>query len=196
MCLHTEPGRPVDREIGCARGRDEPYRPGMDHATDDRRLAGAVTVHVAATMAMVGLMWTVHFVHYPLFAKVGAEGYPDYQSEHIDRIGAVLVLPWGLEGASIIAVLVLGWRHPIRRLAIAGVALMGLILLVTAVWAAPVHGELLDGFDAEQHDTLMNANLVRTILWTARGGIAVAMVWQLVGRRLAPADRIAEPSGV
>ncbi len=162
----------------------------------DRRLAAAVTVHVAATMAMVGLMWTVHLVHYPLFAKVGTDAYPAYQADHIDRIGVVLVLPWGLEGAAIVALLALGWRNRIRPLAIVGAVLMVLILFVTAVWAAPVHGELLDGFDVEQHDTLMNANLVRTLLWTARGGVAIAMVWQLLGRRLASIATDPVPSGV
>jgi len=70
-----------------------------------------------------------------------------------------------------------------RMLAVAGAALMGLILLVTMIWAAPVHGELLDGFDSGQHDTLMASNLVRTLLWTARGGVAMAMVWRLLDRR-------------
>ena len=67
--------------------------------------------------------------------------------------------------------------------AVAGAALMGLILLVTMIWVAPVHGELLDGFDPEQHDTLMASNLVRTLLWTARGGVAMAMVWVLLSRQ-------------
>ena len=70
-----------------------------------------------------------------------------------------------------------------RVLAFAGAALMGLILLVTMIWAAPVHGELLDGFDPDQHDTLMWSNLIRTLLWTARGGVAMAMAWILLDRR-------------
>lgn len=150
---------------------------------NDRTLAATVAVHAAATMAMVGLIWTVQVVHYPLFESVGAEAYPQYQSRHIDRIGAVLVVPWGLEGLSIVALLVLARDRAMRMLAVAGAALMGLILLVTMIWAAPVHGELLDGFDSGQHDTLMASNLVRTLLWTARGGVAMAMVWRLLDRR-------------
>tara|TARA_B100000085_G_scaffold37956_1_gene31081 strand:+ start:1517 stop:2071 length:555 start_codon:yes stop_codon:yes gene_type:complete len=155
----------------------------FERVTNDRTLAATVAVHAAATMAMVGLIWTVQVVHYPLFESVGAEAYPNYQSRHIDRIGAVLVVPWGLEGLSIVALLVLARERTMRVLAVAGAALMGLILLVTMIWAAPVHGELLDGFDPEQHDTLMVSNLVRTLLWTARGGVAMAMVWVLLDRR-------------
>ena len=118
----------------------------FERVTNDRTLAATVAVHAAATMAMVGLIWTVQVVHYPLFESVGAEAYPNYQSRHIDRIGAVLVVPWGLEGLSIVALLVLARERTMRVLAVAGAALMGLILLVTMIWAAPVHGELLDGF--------------------------------------------------
>ena len=163
--------------------------PTLDRLATDRTLAATVAVHAAATMAMVGLIWTVQVVHYPLFESVGAEAYPDYQSRHIDRIGALLVVPWGFEGLSIVGLLVLAKERTLRALAIAGAALMGLILLVTMIWAAPVHGELLDGFDAEQHDTLMASNLVRTLLWTARGGVAIALVWLLL--RPAPADDMA-----
>ena len=113
--------------------------------------------------------------------------YPQYQSRHIDRIGAALVVPWGLEGLSIVALLVLARDRTMRMLAVAGAALMGLILLVTMIWAAPVHGELLDGFDSGQHDTLMASNLVRTLLGTARGG--VAMVWRLLTVALSQSAR-------
>lgn len=149
----------------------------------ERTLAATVLVHAAATLVMVGLIWTVQLVHYPLFENVGAEAFPDYQSRHVDQIGYALAVPWSVEGLSIVALLVLAKERTLRALAFAGAALMGLILLVTVVWAAPVHGELLDGFDADQHDTLMTSNLIRSLLWTARGGVAVAMVWVLLDRR-------------
>ena len=130
-----------------ARHRERPSRivramaaTTLDRIATERTLAATVLVHVAATMAMVGLIWTVQVVHYPLFENVGAEAYPEYQSRHIDRIGALLVVPWGLEGLSIVALLVLAKDRAMRGLAIAGAALMGLILLVTMIWAAPVHG--------------------------------------------------------
>ena len=107
--------------------------PTFECVTNDRTLAATVAVHAAATMAMVGLIWTVQVVHYPLFESVGAEAYPNYQSRHIDRIGAVLVVPWGLEGLSIVALLVLARERKMRVLAVVGAALMGLILLVTMI---------------------------------------------------------------
>ena len=31
--------------------------------------------HLAATLYMVGVIWFVQVVHYPLFARAGAEGF-------------------------------------------------------------------------------------------------------------------------
>ena len=39
----------------------------FERVTNDRTLAATVAVNAAATMAMVGLIWTVQVVHYPLF---------------------------------------------------------------------------------------------------------------------------------
>jgi hypothetical protein len=57
---------------------------------------------------------------------------------------------------------------------------MAIALIISGVWSAPAHGELADGFDAEVHNRLMNANLVRTLAWTLCGICAiwlVARVW-------------------
>lgn len=39
-------------------------------------------VHLTATFAMVGIIWFVQIVHYPLFARVGAGGFPAYSGAH------------------------------------------------------------------------------------------------------------------
>jgi hypothetical protein len=39
-------------------------------------------VHLAATAAMVGLIWFVQVVHYPLFASVGADEFVAYENAH------------------------------------------------------------------------------------------------------------------
>ena len=42
-------------------------------------------VQAAATWALVGLIWTMQIVHYPLFAKVGRSDYPAWQKSHMRR---------------------------------------------------------------------------------------------------------------
>ena len=132
---------------------------------------------------MVGLIWTIHFVHYPLFAKVGTDSFVAYESDHVDRIGKLLLVPWTTEGLTLLALLwvafVAGRRDLRLPTAIGGFA-MAVVLLISGFWSAPAHGELLKGFDPDVHARLMNADFVRTIAWTVRGATAawiLALVW-------------------
>ena len=152
-----------------------------------RRVPGSwirplVIAHVAATLFMVGLIWTIHVVHYPLFAEVGAANYVDYQSAHVERIGIVLAFPWLLEGLTLLGVMALAVeRRELRVPALVGAVAMAVVLVISGVWSAPAHGELADGFDVAVHDRLMTANLVRTLAWSLCGASAVwvmARVWR------------------
>lgn len=138
--------------------------------------------HLASTLFMVGLIWTIHVVHYPLFAYVGESTYIAFQSEHVDRIGKLLLLPWLIEGLTLLAVLILaflGDRRELRLPAFLNGAGMAIALLISGVWSAPAHGKLAKGFDADIHNRLMNANFVRTLAWTLCGISAVWLVARL-----------------
>ena len=142
-----------------------------------------VIAHMASTLFMVGLIWTIHSVHYPLFAHVGESTYAAFQSEHVNRIGKLLLLPWLIEGITLLGVLILaflGNRRDLRLPAFLNGVGMAIALIISGVWSAPAHGELADGFDAVVHDRLMTANLVRSFAWTLCGICAVwivARVW-------------------
>ncbi len=139
--------------------------------------------HVIATWFMVGLIWTIHVVHYPLFAEVGEATYVAFQSAHVDRIGKLLFVPWLTEGLTLLALLWIafrGDRRGLRMPVFVGAVAMAVVLIISGVWSAPAHGELMDGFDSAVHDRLMTANLIRTLAWTVRGVSAVwvlALVW-------------------
>ncbi len=142
-----------------------------------------VMTHVIATWFMVGLIWTIHIVHYPLFAEVGEATYVAFQSAHVDRIGKLLFIPWLTEGITLLALLWIAFmagRRELRVPVFVGAVAMAVVLIISGVWSAPAHGELMDGFDAAVHDRLMTANLVRTLAWTVRGLSAMwllALVW-------------------
>ena len=46
-------------------------------------------LHLASTLFMVGVIWFVQVVHYPLFAKIGTMEFPGYEQTHtsLDRTG-------------------------------------------------------------------------------------------------------------
>lgn len=131
---------------------------------------------------MVGLMWTIHFVHYPLFSKVGDGNFVAYETAHVDRIGKLLLLPWLTEGITLLGLLwiaIPGSRRQIRVPAIVNAVSMGIVLAVSGFWSAPAHGKLLEGFDPDVFGRLMNADLVRTIAWTVCGITALQIVQRL-----------------
>jgi hypothetical protein len=138
-----------------------------------------LVIHLAATLFMVGLIWTIHYVHYPLFAYVGESTYASFQAAHVERIGKLLFVPWLIEGITLIGVLALAFlgTHKVLRVpAVINGAAMAVVLVISGFWSAPAHAKLADGFDTSIHDQLMTVNLIRTLAWTVCGICAMWMV--------------------
>lgn len=78
-------------------------------------------------------MWTIHFIHYALFPKVGAEEFVAFEKAHVDRIGNLLLLPWLTEGVTLLGILALaflGSRRDLRLPALINSAAMGVVLVI------------------------------------------------------------------
>jgi hypothetical protein len=138
-----------------------------------------LVIHLAATLFMVGLIWTIHYVHYPLFAHVGESTYASFQAEHVERIGKLLFVPWLTEGITLLGILALAFLGGLKTLRVPAVingAAMAVVLLISGFWSAPTHAKLADGFDESLHDQLMTVNLIRTLAWTVCGICAVWIV--------------------
>jgi len=148
------------------------------------------TIHAVATWFMVGLIWTIHVLNYPQLGTAGKLTYQTdsesiydaLQSEHVDKIGKLLIVPWLTEGMTLIAILAIAFLGPnpkLRAASVINAAAMSVVLLISGIWSAPAHGKLLDGFDPDVYDTLMAANLVRTIAWTICGIAAILILRDL-----------------
>lgn len=106
-------------------------------------------LHIAATLVMVGVIFVVQVVHYPLFSHVGAATYAAYQARHMRRITCVVLPTMTLELGT--AVALAAWRPlglPAWQ-AWSGLALVGLIWASTAALQGPLHRALVEGFDAD-----------------------------------------------
>jgi len=144
-----------------------------------RNLRPLIVVHAAASMFMVGLIWTIHYVHYPLFAYVGESTYASFQAVHVERIGRLLFVPWLTEGFTLIGILALaflGDRKTLRVPAVLNGAAMAVVLVMSGFWSAPAHARLADGFDKAVHDELMTVNLIRSLAWTVCGACSIWIV--------------------
>ncbi|MGJ3240503.1 MAG: hypothetical protein ACFE0Q_17475 [Anaerolineae bacterium] len=137
-------------------------------------------VHVALTWMLVGLIWTIQVVHYPLFEQVGVETFVNYQRDHMGRI-TQLLLPLMVFELGTGVVLALQTPPPIQRNTMwVALGLAILIWLVTIFINAPQHGQLAQAFDVNTHRALVQTNWIRTIIWSIRGLIILWGVWQLL----------------
>ncbi len=137
-------------------------------------------VNAAATWAMVGLIWFVQLVHYPLFARVGPEGFVAYEAAHKTRTGLVVALFGPLEVLTALALVV---RRPAATdpgLVLGAAALAVLVWLVTIAVQVPLHGRLSTGFDPDDVRRLVRTNALRTLIWTGRGALVLVLLGQVL----------------
>ncbi len=135
---------------------------------------------VAATLVMVGIIWFVQIVHYPLFERVGKGSFPAYAGGHTYRTGLVVGPPMLLELATAVTLLFLRPQGVSASLAWIGLALLAVIWLSTAILQMPRHRALAPGFDPAPHRSLVLSNWLRTAAWTARGVLVLWMIWQAI----------------
>ncbi|MEO6653956.1 MAG: hypothetical protein ABIP17_15015 [Ilumatobacteraceae bacterium] len=131
----------------------------------------------AATWAMVGLIWMVQVVHYPLLGQLSALSPGSAATDHQRRISWVVGPLMATEGITALALLVS--RPATIGAATAWVAavLLGVALLSTVAIQVPQHARLSVGHDDATVEALITRNWIRTVAWTARGvvlAIAIA----------------------
>lgn len=134
----------------------------------------------AATLYMVGLIWFVQLVHYPLFGLVGGD-FVAYERAHVDRTGWVVIPPMLTEAATVVWGVVWALPGVVVWEAWLGAGVLAGVWGSTFALQVPRHGRLAQGFDAATHRGLVGTNWLRTVGWTARG--ALVLVW--VGRGVA-----------
>ena len=134
-------------------------------------------IHAGSTLFLVGLIWTIQIVHYPLFTLVGANGYAAYQTSHMSRITYV-VAPVMLAELGTAAYFAFVNYEPVdRRLFWFGLLLVLIIWVSTVFVQSPIHGHLAEKFDADAARRLILTNWLRTFLWTIRGAIVLWIFW-------------------
>ncbi len=136
----------------------------------------ALLVGLASTLAMVGLIWFVQVVHYPLFARVGASDFAAYAAEH-SALTTWVVAPFMLAelGSALYLVARPPAHVPLAWLWL-GLLLCGVVWTATGALSVPQHSILAAGFDARAWRTLVLTNWVRTLAWSARGVLMLVVV--------------------
>lgn len=137
-----------------------------------------------ATATMVGVIWFVQWVHYPLLATAPVDNSVDVAiqvaKQHQRRTGQVLALPMAIEGFSTLGLLIVRPDAVSFVLPWFGAVLLAVALGSTVLLSVPLHAKLATNPTADIARRLVVTNWPRTVAWTARGAICTTMVLQVV----------------
>lgn len=141
------------------------------------RVAELVAIaQVIGSVGMFGVIWIVQLVHYPLMRFVSEQRFARFETAHRQRISLVVGPLMLMEGLCVLAFLFappagLPWWLPWAG-AFAEAAAIGTTVLVSA----PLHEKLNAKFDSALLDRLIATNWIRTVAWTVRAALAIAML--------------------
>ncbi len=119
---------------------------------------------LAISWALVGLILTVHFVHYPSFRYAGGEwgaAHAFHTSTIGPLVGPMMVFELGLA-------VWLAYRSGGSWVWVVPLVLVVLTWVNTFLQAVPLHNQLGGGFDRALVDRLVRVDGIRTVLWVAK----------------------------
>jgi len=134
-------------------------------------------INVTATAIMTGVIWTIQIVHYPFFHRVDKQDFSDHMDDHRKRI-SFIVMPVML-AELITAIWLVFAESEFTGEFITGAVLLALIWISTALIQVPSHSRLSDGYSRTEVERLVTYNWIRTILWTMRLAVLLAILYQL-----------------
>ncbi len=129
-------------------------------------------LHTAVTWALVGLIWIVQLVIYPLFSEIGTDAFRSYHLRYMMRIGFVVGPLMFVELGTAALLIYMGERSPWFLISL---LLLALIWLSTWRVQIPLHTRLEHGFDSTTHEKLVRSNWLRTAAWSLRGLCLLAL---------------------
>lgn len=135
-----------------------------------------LVLNTVATWGMVGVIWTIQAVHYPMLASLSELRPAAAAAEHQRRITGVVGPLMAVEGVTTLMLLVNRPGTMGTSSAWLAAALLAVALGSTILVQVPLHGRLAAGHDAEAAQRLTASNWVRTLAWTARGLLLAAVL--------------------
>ena len=136
--------------------------------------------NLVATWMMVGVIWFVQVVHYPLLSLVPVSDAPEVALEHQRRTSYVVAVPMMVEGLSTLALLAMAPDAVWWWLPWCGGVLLAIALGCTVFLSVPLHSQMAHSPNAATGRRLVSTNWSRTIAWSLRGAVCLWMLAQVV----------------
>ncbi len=143
-------------------------------------MLAVIALQLVVTLALVGLIWFVQVVHYPMLRDRGAVPFSRVHAEHSLRTGWIVAPLMIAELVTAVFLLVYG-DPGTAGLARAGLVLVGIVWASTFMVQVPLHQVLARGWHAEAHRRLVRSNWIRTAAWTGRGFLVLVVAWAALG---------------
>lgn len=143
-------------------------------------MEAALLANLAATLFMVGLIWFVQVVHYPLLGMVGPDRHVEVANRHTRLTGLVVGPAMAVEGVTTLALLVDRPDGVSVGLPWVAAVLLAVALGSTVALQVPLHSHLATTHDPEASRRLVATNWIRTIAWSCRGAIVLTMTAQAI----------------
>ena len=141
-------------------------------------------IHSFSTLFMVGLIWFVQIVHYPLFNHVGPDQFRTYEELH-QRLTTWVVAPAMLVELVTAVMLLKDVPAESSMLVWTGAGLIALIWLTTAALSVPAHNSLSAEFSTSAWRSLVATNWIRTIAWSVRGILILIILYRVMAAEAA-----------
>lgn len=139
-----------------------------------------MVLNLVATCVMVGVIWFVQLVHYPLLALIGPDRSIEVAIEHQRRTAWVVGPPMAVEGVTTLWLLVDAPNGVNAVLPWIAAALLGGVLLSTVALSVPLHSRMAESPEANVGRRLVATNWPRTIGWTTRAVLVAIMLSQAI----------------
>ena len=132
-------------------------------------------VNLVATWTMVGVIWFVQVVHYPLLSTVPPESASTVAIDHQRRTGQVVGLPMAAEGVTTLWLLLARPAEVSVVLPWIAAVFLAVALGCTLFLSVPRHARMASSPDAAVGRELVLTNWPRTVAWSARGVLVAVM---------------------
>lgn len=144
-------------------------------------MEAVLVISTLATWGMIGLIWLIQIVHYPMLALYSEAVPAAAAAAHARRITPVVGPLMATEGATSLLLMAAPPEGISWLVTWGAAALLAVALGATIAFAVPVHSRLAEGHDDDAVDHLIRTNWIRTVAWTARGVLLGGAVLTIVG---------------
>ncbi|MDN3508036.1 MAG: hypothetical protein P0S94_03860, partial [Simkaniaceae bacterium] len=102
-------------------------------------------IQVVVTLVMVGVIWFVQIIHYPLYRKI-KEGFVQYERAHLRRMAYFAGPLMLIEAITAVMLILMLSKESLISLAIVNLVLLVLIWLSTLLFSVGTHQKLSTHF--------------------------------------------------